>query len=68
MNYDVFRQRQQRSRLSLWELGDLLGIHPHLVSDSHSQPLTARPLQAFIEIARRLDIHRPTWSRNSSRC
>ncbi len=42
--------------LSPWELGDLLGIHPHLVSDPHPL-LTGRPVHVLIEIARRLDIH-----------
>jgi hypothetical protein len=40
-----------------WQLGDLLGIHPHVVGSDHGQPLTARPVQALIEIARRLDLY-----------
>ncbi len=48
--------RLRDAGLSAWELGDLLGIHPHLVSGPHP-PLTGRPVQALIEIARRLDIH-----------
>ena len=50
-------ERLRDAGLSTWELGDLLGIHPHLVSGSHGQPLTTRPVQALIEIARRLDLH-----------
>jgi hypothetical protein len=57
MNGPTLHERLRDAGMSAWELGDLLGIHPHLVSDSHGQPLTARPVQALIEIARRLDIH-----------
>ncbi len=49
-------ERLRHAGLSAWELGDLLGIHPHLVSGPHP-PLTDRPVQVLIEIARRLDIH-----------
>jgi hypothetical protein len=42
--------------LSAWELGNLLGIHPRLVSGSYP-PLLDRPVQVLIEIARRLNIH-----------
>lgn len=49
-------ERLRDAGLSAWELGDLLGIHPHLVSGPHP-PLTGRPVQVLIEIARRLDIH-----------
>ena len=31
-------ERLRDAGLSTWELGDLLGIHPHLVSGSHGQP------------------------------
>src|SRR5260370_2935752 len=50
------RERLRDAGLSAWELGDLLGIHPHLVSDPHPL-LTGRPGRVLIEIARRLDIH-----------
>jgi hypothetical protein len=50
-------ERLRDAGMSAWELGDLLGIHPHLVRSDHGQPLTARPVQALIEIARRLDLH-----------
>jgi hypothetical protein len=49
-------ERLRDAGLSAWELGDLLGIHPHLVSDPHPL-LTGRPVRVLIEIARRLDIH-----------
>jgi hypothetical protein len=57
MTGPTLRERLRDAGMSPWELGDLLGIHPHLVSDSHGQPLTARPVHALIEIARRLDLH-----------
>jgi hypothetical protein len=57
MTGPTLRERLRDAGMSTWELGDLLGIHPHLVSGSHGQPLTARPVQALIEIARRLDLH-----------
>ncbi len=49
-------ERLRDAGLSAWELGDLLGIHPHLVSGPHP-PLTGRPVQVLVEIARRLDLH-----------
>ena len=48
--------RLRDAGLSAWELGDLLGIHPHLVRDPHPL-LTGRPARVLIEIARRLDTH-----------
>ena len=48
--------RLRDAGLSAWELGDLLGIHPHLVRDPHPL-LTGRPVRVLIEIARRLDTH-----------
>jgi hypothetical protein len=57
MTSPTLRDRLRDAGMSAWELGDLLGIHPHLVNDSHGQPLTGRPVHALIEIARRLDIH-----------
>jgi hypothetical protein len=56
MTGPTLRERLRDAGLSAWELGDLLGIHPHLVSDPHPL-LTGRPVQVLIEIARRLDIH-----------
>jgi hypothetical protein len=56
MTSPTLRERLRDAGLSAWELGDLLGIHPHLVSDPHPL-LTGRPVQVLIEIARRLDIH-----------
>jgi len=49
-------ERLRDAGLSAWELGDLLGTHPHLVDGPHP-PLLDRPVQVLIEIARRLDAH-----------
>jgi hypothetical protein len=56
MTGPTLRERLRDAGLSAWELGDLLGIHPHFVRDP-DPPLTGRPVQVLIEIARRLDIH-----------
>jgi hypothetical protein len=56
MTAPALRARLRDAGLSARELGDLLGIHPHLVEDPYP-PLTSRPVQVLIEIARRLDIH-----------
>jgi hypothetical protein len=42
--------------LSAWELGDPLGIQPHLLRGPHPL-LTSQPVQVLIESAFRLDIH-----------
>ena len=49
-------ERLHDAGLSAWELGDLLGIHPHLVGGLEP-PLLDRPAQVLLEIARRLDAH-----------
>ena len=67
MTGPTLRERLRDAGLSAWELGDLLGIHPHLVSDPHPL-LTGRPARVLIEIARRLDIHPADLVPNSSRC
>ncbi|WP_153054225.1 helix-turn-helix domain-containing protein [Planomonospora sphaerica] len=52
-----FTDRLRTAGLSLWELGDLLGIHPHEVH-GHDRPyLNQRTVEVLIEIARRLDMH-----------
>lgn len=58
MNHEQLRRHQQHSGLSLWELGDLLGIHPHLlhVGDA-SDALLDQPVRILIDLARRLDLH-----------
>jgi hypothetical protein len=56
MTGPTLRERLRDAGLSAWELGDLLGIHPHLVRGPDPL-LTGRPVQVLIEIARRLDIH-----------
>ena len=56
MTGPTLRERLRDAGLSARELGDLLGIHPHLVKDPYP-PLTSRPVQVLIEIAHRLDIH-----------
>ncbi len=58
MNHDLFRRRQQHSGLSLWELGDLLGIHPHhLHLSDTSGALVDQPVRVLIDLAQRLDMH-----------
>ncbi|MEV3986909.1 hypothetical protein [Nonomuraea sp. NPDC049758] len=57
MTPEVFRERLRASGLSLWELGDLLGIHPHQLHNVHPDELAERPVRALIELARRLDLH-----------
>lgn len=52
----VFRQRARASGLSVWELGDLLGIHPHQIG-STGQRLEHLPCAVIIDLARRLDMH-----------
>lgn len=53
-----FLQRLQTSGLSPWELGDLLGIHPHQLDHVEAAGLsTQRPIAVLIELCRRLDIH-----------
>jgi len=51
-------QRMRAAGLSLWELGDLLGIHPHLLHafDSNSG-LYGQPVHTLIDLAARLDVH-----------
>lgn len=50
--------RLRASCLSLWELGDLLGIHPHQLHHLDAGGLsTQRPIAVLIELARRLDMH-----------
>lgn len=56
MTSPMLPERLRDAGLSAWELGDLLGIHPHLVSGPHPLVLD-RAVQVLIELARRLDIH-----------
>ncbi|MGR6924322.1 hypothetical protein ACU635_59530 [[Actinomadura] parvosata] len=57
MTPDVFHERLRASGISLWELGDLLGIHPHQLHDVHPDELADRPVRVVMELARRLDLH-----------
>jgi len=58
MNRDLLNQRLQASTLSLWELGDLLGIHPHhLHSHDTAGGLADQPVRVLIDLARQLDMH-----------
>ena len=51
-------QRMRAAGLSLWELGDLLGIHPHLLHAFDSNTgLHGQPVPALIDLATRLDMH-----------
>jgi hypothetical protein len=52
----IFRQRARAAGLSVWELGDLLGIHPHQLGGD-GQRLDHLPCTVIIDLARRLDIH-----------
>jgi hypothetical protein len=52
----VFRQRVRAAGLSLWELGDLLGIHPHHLHTT-TGPGPNVSAAALIDLARRLDMH-----------
>ncbi|MEV5554694.1 hypothetical protein AB0L44_13645 [Nonomuraea wenchangensis] len=57
MNREAFQQRVEQAALSLWELGDLLGIHPHHLHTGDVPGLTALPARVIIDLARRLDLH-----------
>jgi hypothetical protein len=52
----VFWERVRAAGLSLWELGDLLGIHPHHLNP-HFEPSAGLPAVVLVELARRLDMH-----------
>ncbi|MEV4251703.1 hypothetical protein AB0J52_00895 [Spirillospora sp. NPDC049652] len=49
--------RLRKAGLSLWEMGDLLGIHPHQLGAGPQPELIDQPVRVLIEIARQLDIH-----------
>jgi hypothetical protein len=49
-----YSERIAASGLSLWELGDLLGIHPHLLS---APALADQPAWVLVELARALQMH-----------
>jgi len=58
MNNKQFSQRLHDAGLSLWELGDFLGIHPHeLRSAGKPGALLAQPVRVLVDLARRLDLH-----------
>jgi hypothetical protein len=57
MNREIFQQRVEQAGLSLWELGDLLGIHPHHLHIGDVPGLPALPIRVVIDLARRLDLH-----------
>lgn len=52
----VFHQRVRAAGLSLWELGDLLGIHPHYLHPT-TERLDSLPVAVLVDLARRLDMH-----------
>lgn len=52
-----FLERLHASALSKWELGDLLGIHPHLLPDYEPSSLGHLPARLIVEVARHLDMH-----------
>ncbi|GAA4609708.1 hypothetical protein BJY16_007463 [Actinoplanes octamycinicus] len=58
MNRELLYARAAACGLSLWELGDLLGIHPHhLHRNDNTDDLSSLPVKVIIELARRLDLH-----------
>ncbi|MEV0134546.1 hypothetical protein AB0H83_39565 [Dactylosporangium sp. NPDC050688] len=58
MDHDLLYARMQASGLSLWELGELLGIHPHHLHKSDTAGgLPSQPVRVLIELAYRLDLH-----------
>jgi hypothetical protein len=52
---DLFARRLRDATLSRWELGDLLGIHPHDLRDVYA--MLDQPVRVLIDLARRLDLH-----------
>ncbi|GAB1639603.1 helix-turn-helix domain-containing protein [Krasilnikovia sp. MM14-A1259] len=55
---DPLQQRMHAAGLSLWELGDLLGVHPHhLHRYDTSGGLAGQSVRTLIELAARLDLH-----------
>lgn len=58
MNTDLFRQRMHAAGLSQWELGDLLGVHPHDIHDAgRPGAMAEQPVKVIAELAQRLDLH-----------
>jgi hypothetical protein len=50
----LYRERIAASGLSPWELGDLAGIHPHLLTGPE---LADQPARVLVELARALQMH-----------
>lgn len=57
MDHHLFQIRLQMGALTIWELGDLLGIHPHLLHTMQLEYLDRLPIKVIIELAHRLDMH-----------
>ncbi|MEU4546929.1 hypothetical protein [Nonomuraea dietziae] len=57
MDHHLLQIRLQTGALTIWELGDLLGIHPHLLHTMQLEYLDQLPIKTIIELARRLDMH-----------
>lgn len=57
MDHHLFQTRLHTGALTIWELGDLLGIHPHLLHTMQLEYLDQLPVKTLIELARRLDMH-----------
>lgn len=49
-------QRLRAAGMSLWELGDLIGVHPHHLFPDN-EDLAALPVAALVDLASRLDLH-----------
>jgi hypothetical protein len=50
----LYQQQITASGLSAWELGNLLGIHPHLLTEPN---LADQPARLLLELARALQVH-----------
>jgi hypothetical protein len=50
----IYQQRMTACGLSPWELGNLLGIHPHLLT---GPDLAEQPARLLLELARALQVH-----------
>lgn len=55
---DILIERASARGLSVWQLGDLLGIHPHLLhSGDDNGGLNEQPVRVLIDLARQIDVH-----------
>jgi hypothetical protein len=57
VNRNLFWDRRHNTRMSLWELADLLGVHPHTLDWRQLHDLAQQPIAVIIELAHQLDMH-----------